>query len=98
MNLGHQESPRYLFHGAKGKRPAPPVRRAGLIGLTVGYQVLPDAIRNACDEYYNDDVTGDTPIYQTVGEIAAHTRALAERSVIQAGGATRRGVTLVPSQ
>jgi hypothetical protein len=64
----------------------------------VGYQNLRDAIRNAGDVVYNEDVTGNTPVYQTVGEIAARTQALAERSVVHAGGAIRRGVYLVPSQ
>ena len=58
---------------------------AGLLGIISGYQGLPDDIRNASDRYYNEDVTGDLPQYQTVEEIARRTQALAE-AVIQASG------------
>jgi ADP-ribosylglycohydrolase len=59
---------------------------AGLLGLTYGYRELPRSIRTATDIYYNQDVTGEMPEYQTVREIAARTQALAEAAVRQAGG------------
>jgi ADP-ribosylglycohydrolase len=51
---------------------------AGLLGVIHGYQNLPVPFRSATGVYYNEDVTGDLPRYQTVREIAARTQALAE--------------------
>ena len=59
---------------------------AGLLGLIHGRSRLPHRIRTATDVYYNEDVTGDMPQYQTVPEIAARTQALAEALIRQAGG------------
>jgi ADP-ribosylglycohydrolase len=59
---------------------------AGLLGLIHGYEELPRPIRTASDVYYNEDVTGDMPQYQTVQEIVARTQALAEAVVRGAGG------------
>ncbi len=69
---------------------------AGLLGIIHGYQKLPEPIRTASDIYYNEDVTGDLPRTQTVSEIAARTQALAEKSILQAGGQVRDGVYLIP--
>ena len=70
---------------------------AGLLGLIHGFDSLPHAIRTASDIYYNEDVTGDMPQYQTVPEIAARTQALAEAVIRQAGGRvdTQRGYYLI---
>jgi hypothetical protein len=59
---------------------------SGLLGLIHGFQKLPEPIRTATDLYYNEDVTGDLPQFQTVPEIAARTQALAEEVIRQAGG------------
>lgn len=59
---------------------------AGLLGLIEGYEALPEPIRTASDRYFNEDVTGDLPQYQTVSEIAGRTQALAEAVIRQAGG------------
>ena len=69
---------------------------AGLLGLIHGYAGLPSAIRTASDVYYNEDVTGDLPKYQTVSEIAARTQALAEAVIQQAGGQVIEGVYYIP--
>ena len=69
---------------------------AGLLGLISGYRRLPDPIRTASDVYYNEDVTGDLPKYQTVSEIAARTQDLAEAVVRQSGGRIENGVYFIP--
>ena len=71
---------------------------AGLLGLIHGYENLPEPIRTASDMYYNEDVTGDLPRYQTVPEIAARIQALAEHAVRQAGGRVENGVYLIPTR
>ena len=69
---------------------------AGLLGLIYGYRKLPNAIRNATEVYFNEDVTGDMPQTQTVSEIAARTQVLAEAVVHQAGGWIRDSVYVIP--
>lgn len=69
---------------------------AGLLGIIDGFDNLPEAIRTATDVYYNEDVTGNLPKYQTVPEIAARTQALAEQVILQAGGQVRGGVYFIP--
>jgi hypothetical protein len=71
---------------------------AGLLGLIDGYRELPGPIRTATDLYYNEDVTGEMPDFQTVPEIAARTQALAEAVVRQAGGKvdTEHGLYFIP--
>jgi hypothetical protein len=71
---------------------------AGLIGLIDGFEVLPDPIRTATDRYYNEDVTGDLPQYQTVPELAARTQQLAESVILAAGGVIdeRQGIYRIP--
>jgi hypothetical protein len=68
---------------------------AGLLGLIQGYQNLPAPIRTATDLYYNQDLTGDLPAYQTIPEIAARTQALAEEVIRQAGGQVSDGIYLI---
>ena len=51
---------------------------AGLLGIISGYAGLPAPIRTASEVYYNEDVTGDLPKYQTVTEITKRTQTLAE--------------------
>lgn len=71
---------------------------AGLLGIIYGYQALPPAIRTASDLYYNEDVTGDLPQYQTVTEIAERTQALAEAVIRQAGGEIGNGLYIIPQE
>lgn len=70
---------------------------SGLLGLIHGYQNLPEPIRTATELYYNEDVTGDLPEYQTVPEIASRTQTLAEAVIAQAGGRVENGVYLIPA-
>jgi ADP-ribosylglycohydrolase len=70
---------------------------SGLLGVIHGYQDLPEPIRTATDVYYNEDVTGHLPAYQTVPEIAARTQALAEKVIQQAGGRVVEGSYFIPS-
>jgi len=69
---------------------------SGLLGVIHGYQDLPEPIRTATDVYYNEDVTGHLPEYQTVSEIAARTQALAEKVIQQAGGRLVEGSYFIP--
>jgi len=69
---------------------------AGLLAIIDGYDALPDPIRQASDLYYNEDVTGDLPQYQTVSEIAERTQSLAEAVIRQAGGRIEDGVYFIP--
>jgi ADP-ribosylglycohydrolase len=69
---------------------------AGLLGLILGYQRLPEPIRTASGLYFNEDVTSEMPRYQTVPEIASRTQALAEAVLQQAGGWIDGDVYLIP--
>jgi ADP-ribosylglycohydrolase len=69
---------------------------AGLLGIILGFENLPPPIRNATDVYFNQDVTGDLPKYQTVPEIAKRTQRLAEAVIFQAGGWLKDGVYHIP--
>lgn len=71
---------------------------AGLLGLIHGYNGLPDAIANSTDIYFNEDVTGDLPRYDTVTQFAVRTQNLAESLISNAGGATLQGVYRIPAQ
>jgi hypothetical protein len=69
---------------------------AGLLGVILGYEGLPEEIRTASEIYYNEDVTGDLPKYQTVPEIAGRTQALAEAVIRQTGGKTEGEIYAIP--
>ncbi|MEM7112543.1 MAG: ADP-ribosylglycohydrolase family protein [Chloroflexota bacterium] len=58
----------------------------GLLGIISGYDNLPDPIRTSTDIYFNQDVTGDLPQYDSVSNIARRTQMLGELAVQQAGG------------
>ena len=49
---------------------------AGLIGITVGFDALPEPFRSATDVYFNEDLSGDLPQFDSVSNIAARTVAL----------------------
>jgi ADP-ribosylglycohydrolase len=70
----------------------------GLLGLIHGFSGLPEVFQSATDTYFNEDVTGELPRYQTVHEIAVRTAALAEAVVQQAGGSIRDGIYIIPRE
>lgn len=59
---------------------------AGLLGLIIGYEKLPEPFRSSTDIYFNQDVTGDLPEFDTVSNISKRTVALGEAVVLQSGG------------
>ena len=69
---------------------------AGLLGLIHGYNALPEVIRDSTDVYFNEDITGDLPRYDTVAEFARRTQNLAEQMISSAGGTTHQGVYRIP--
>ena len=71
---------------------------AGLLGLIHGHNGLPDAIANSTDIYFNEDVTGDLPRYDTVTQFAVRTQNLAEELISNAGGTTLQGMYRIPPQ
>ncbi len=71
---------------------------AGLLGLIHGYNALPQAIRDSTDVYFNEDITGDLPRYDTVTEFARRTQNLAEEMISSAGGVTQGGLYRIPTE
>ena len=71
---------------------------AGLLGLIHGYSGLPEAIANSTDIYFNEDVTGDLPRYDTVTQFAVRTQSLAEAMITRAGGTTHLGIYRIPAE
>ena len=71
---------------------------AGLLGLTHGYAELPEIIRTSTDVYFNEDISGDLPRYETVTEIAHRTQRLAEQMIQRAGGSTIRNMYRIPAE
>jgi hypothetical protein len=69
---------------------------AGLLGLIAGNTGLPEPMRTASEVYYNEDVTGDLPRYETVAEIALRTQKLAEQAIRQAGGEIQNDIYFIP--
>jgi ADP-ribosylglycohydrolase len=68
---------------------------AGLLGVLHGYQRLPPEIQSATEFYYNEDVTGGLPQYDTVVNIARRTQRIALEVVLAAGGKIENGVYLI---
>jgi len=54
---------------------------AGVIGVIVGFDQLPEPFASATDVYFNEDLSGDLPQYDSVQNIAARTAALGEQIV-----------------
>ena len=71
---------------------------AGLLGLIHGYSELPEEIAASTDIYFNEDVTGDLPRYDTVTQFAVRTQKLAEAMITRAGGTTYQGIYRIPPQ
>ena len=65
---------------------------AGLLGLIHGYSELPEEIAASTDIYFNEDVTGDLPRYDTVTQFAVRTQSLAEAMITRAGGSSHQGI------
>ncbi len=51
---------------------------AGLIGLIIGFENLPEPFASATDVYFNEDLSGDLPQYDSVRNIAKRTAAIGE--------------------
>ena len=71
---------------------------AGLLGLIHGYSELPEEIAASTDIYFNEDLTGDLPRYDTVTQFAVRTQNLAEAMITRAGGTTYQGIYRIPPQ
>ena len=49
---------------------------AGLIGLILGFDGLPEPFASASDIYFNEDLSGDLPQFDSVRVIAERTVAI----------------------
>ena len=52
---------------------------SGLLGLTIGFDDLPEPWSSATDVYFNEDLSGDLPQFDSVRNIAQRTVALSSR-------------------
>ena len=50
---------------------------AGLLGLATGFEELPEPFASSTDVYFNEDLSGDLPQFDSVQAIAERTTALA---------------------
>lgn len=71
---------------------------AGLLGLMHGFNALPEEIAATTDVYFNEDITGDLPRYDTVTEFAVRTQRLTEAMISSAGGTTQQGMYWIPAE
>ncbi len=71
---------------------------AGLLGIIHGFQGLPLEVQSSTDIYFNQDITGDMPQYDTVSNIARRTQALAEKAILACGGTISDDHYTIPSQ
>ncbi len=71
---------------------------AGLLGLIHGFNALPQEIATSTDVYFNEDITGDLPRYDTVTEFAIRTQILAEAMISSAGGTTNQVTYRIPAE
>lgn len=69
---------------------------AGLLGLIHGFANLPDPIRTASDVYFNQDVTGDLPPYDTITNFALRTQQIAEQTILANNGRVTNGIYTIP--
>lgn len=51
---------------------------AGLLGVIIGFDKLPEPIAGSTDVYFNEDLSGDLPQFDSVSNIAERTAALGE--------------------
>ncbi|MFT7475041.1 MAG: hypothetical protein ACI81L_001973 [Verrucomicrobiales bacterium] len=52
---------------------------AGLLGVIIGFDELPEPFASATDVYFNEDLSGDLPQFDSVRNIAQRTVALGSR-------------------
>jgi hypothetical protein len=52
---------------------------AGLLGVIIGFDALPEPFASATDVYFNEDLSGDLPQFDSVRHIAERTVALGSR-------------------
>lgn len=69
---------------------------AGLLGIVLGADGLPPEISNSTDRYFNQDLTGDLPKFDSVRNIAERTYRLGEVSIFRAGGTYIEANYLIP--
>lgn len=69
---------------------------AGLLGVMHGFDGLPEPIAQSSDVYFNEDLSGDLPQFDSVRNIAARTVSLGELVTASAGGQTVNDVLEVP--
>jgi hypothetical protein len=69
---------------------------AGLLGVIVGFDGLPSEFRNATDVYFNQDLTGDLPPFDSVTNIADRTVRLGELVMFRNGAQRVGGVYELP--
>ncbi len=69
---------------------------AGLLGIIHGLSGLPEAVQTSTDIYFNQDITGDMPEYDTVTNIARRTQTLAEQVIRDTGGKVENGRYQIP--
>ncbi len=70
---------------------------AGLLGVIVGFDGLPQPMRSATDVYFNQDLTGDLPMFDSVQNIAVRTQRVGEAAMFVAGVRQIDGVYQVPT-
>lgn len=70
---------------------------AGLLGILLGFQGLPQAIQSSTDIYFNQDITGDMPKYDTVSNIARRTQSLAEKAIKSCGALLTESQYRIPT-
>lgn len=58
---------------------------AGLLGIIVGFDGLPEPIRSSTDVYFNQDLTGDLPMFDSVSGIANRTVRIGEQVMFDRG-------------
>ncbi|MEM8923974.1 MAG: ADP-ribosylglycohydrolase family protein [Actinomycetota bacterium] len=61
---------------------------AGLLGVILGFDGLPPSFQEATDVYFNQDLTGDLPMFDSVANIAVRTRRIGDDVMFSVG--TRR--------
>ncbi len=59
---------------------------AGLLGVMIGFDDLPEPFASASDVYFNEDLSGDLPQYDSVTSIAARTAAIGALVIAEAAG------------
>jgi hypothetical protein len=69
---------------------------AGLLGIIIGFDGLPEPIASSTDVYFNEDLSGDLPQFDSVANIAKRTVALGVEMNAAAGGRTVDDVMELP--